>query len=325
MKLAGDDWQAGKHYPLKVAESIGAMMGDNFLLVSGFKDDWSLATPVAMMLDVSNSSATWQRVDDHPQALGTTHGGFATVGKNKFYQCGGYLDGGKGTSTDACYVADIAQPSGKQWTRFASLPDTRGRAGGGMVYDSAMNSLFFAGGAVRDYPGDNGEDFNNTWMYSLANPQNGWVPRSPIPYTGNHISFVTAYDGEGHERHFFLGGQHEEREHDGNIVSHYEYLADSDSWVAREPLPAPRGHAASSTRWIGCGFLLVAGSTDGGKVSDVDYYSIETNSWTKLGDHPWIPSGINTPVCDIHRPDNTLYCESGEVNSFASYKRQIIV
>jgi N-acetylneuraminic acid mutarotase len=310
---------------LSVAEAQGAMMGDKFMLVSGYSGNWDFTTPATKMLDVVNPTATWQNLDNHPQPKGTTHGGYVVVGGTKFYMCGGYVGGGHGPTTNACYVLDITKPSGQQWTSFTSLPD-RGRAGGGMVYDSATNSLIFAGGAVREFQDDKAKDLDNTWMYSLSNPQNGWVAKAPIPYTGNHMSFVTARDGANNQRHFFLAGQKSEGEANDNIASNFEYVVATDTWIARQSLPFPRGHASSSTNAFGCGFLVVAGCKNGSiKVSDVTYYEIDSNTWTKIGDYQL---ALNTPVCDIHRPTNTMFCEGGG-DPFASsagksFKRQLI-
>jgi N-acetylneuraminic acid mutarotase len=301
------------------------MMGDKFMLVSGYSGNWDFTTPATKMLDVVNPTATWQNLDNHPQPQGITHGAFAVVGGTKFYMCGGYVGGGHGPTTNACYVLDITKPSGQQWASFASLPD-RGRAGGGMVYDSATNSLIFAGGAVREFQNDLAKDFNNTWMYSLSNSQNGWVAQAPIPYTGNHMSFVTARDSANNQRHFFLAGQKAEGEANDNIASNFEYIVANNTWIARQSLPFPRGHASSSTRAYGCGFLVVAGCKNGSiKISDVTYYEIDSNTWTKIGDYA---VALNTPVCDIHLPTNTMYCEGGRIpgdpSASKSFKRQLI-
>jgi hypothetical protein len=321
----GDDWLPGTPYPIGAAEAQGGMMGDKFLLLSGYSGGWDYTTPTARYLDVTVAgAASWQDLDDHPISLGVTHGGYTIVGGTKFFMCGGYVGGGHGPSTSACYVLDITKPSGQQWTNFTSLPDSRGRAGGGLVYDSANNSLIFAGGGVREFQDDHAEDFDTTWMYALSNPQNGWVQKAPMPYKGNHISFVSAYDGDNKQRHFFLGGQESEGEFGDNIASHYEYIVATNTWVTRQPLPYPRGHASSSTHYVGCGFVLVAGCTNGGnKVNDVTYYEIDTNTWNKIGEYA---QALNTPVCDIHRPTSTMYCEGGgDPWSPKSYKRPLII
>jgi hypothetical protein len=269
-------------------------------------------------------------LDDQPLVpnFGMTHCAFTAL-NNKFYMCGGYAGGNpggvKGLTTDVCLVLDPFKPSGQQWssTTLPKLPQG-GQSGGGMVYDTAMNALFVSGGARR-FSGQPTLDVDNTWMYSFANPSAGWVAKAPMPYKGNHLSFVTATDGEGNERHFFCGGQAQENESGGNKVDHYEYIPSSDTWIKHKDMPFPRGHTSSSTRPFGCGYLVIGGTDVGlNKRSDVTFYNIATDTWTKIGD---LPNGLNTPVCDINRNTNTgfstLYCETGYVSGSFSYKRQI--
>jgi N-acetylneuraminic acid mutarotase len=143
-----------------------------------------------------------------------------------------------------------------------------------------------------------------------------------MPYTGNHLSFVTAKDANGNERHYFSGGQEQENEYDGNKVDHYEYIPATDTWVRRQNLPMSRGHTSSSTRPIGCGYIVVGGCTNAERLNDVTYYDIATDTWTKIGE---LPVRVNTPVCDIHRPSNTLYCETGYVTGKLSFMVQMAV
>ena len=85
-------------------------------------------------------------------------------------------------------------------------------------------------------------------------------------------------------------------------------------------MPFTRGHASSSTRAMGCGFIIAGGSTnENGKTKDISFYDITTDTWTKIGE---LPNAINTPVCDIG-VDGYLYCESGWPNGTFSHKRKI--
>jgi hypothetical protein len=237
------------------------------------------------------------------------------------YLCGGYVGGTPGPHTDACLVFDHSKAAGgTQWSSITKLPNT-GRAGGGMVYDAASNALYYAAGATRVAGTNHATDHNSTWKYSFDAPNDGWIPKAVIPFKGNHISFVTTKDSQGRERHYFSGGQREENEYNGNNDDHYEYIVANDTWVKRQSLPMPRGHASSSTRAHGCGYLVIGGCTNGGQhLSDVTYYSVETDSWVKIGA---LPEGLNTPVCDINRNTNMLHCETGYVSKGFSFKRQI--
>lgn len=72
-----------------------------------------------------------------------------------------------------------------------------------------------------------------------------------------------------------------------------------------------RGHASSSTIPYGCGFLIMAGSTNSGKTNSIHYYNIETDVWYDIGN---LPAKKNTPVCviypDANGGDDWLLCES---------------
>jgi len=303
------------------------MIGNDFVIISGFRGSYRAATAENYALDTTNSNASWRRMDDLPelQSQGITHGAFVVIG-NKFYMCGGYLGGHPGPHIKTCLVYDhsIAPGSG-QWGYLPDLPE--GRAGGGMIYDTNSNSLVYAGGAERPNPGSSADavDYRHTWKLDLGNLDAGWSEMTDIPFDSNHMSFVTAsctMDGTLSERHFFVGGQVGENEYTGNNKDNYEYDVESDTWIKMRDMPYTRGHAASSTRAIGCGFLIAGGSTNEfGKTKGVYYYSIPDNSWTKIGE---LPQAINTPVCDVS-PDGYLYCESGKPDYPFSYRRKIHV
>jgi Kelch motif len=326
------NWEPSTKYWFPVAEAQGAMManGTKFVLVGGFLNGFRWVTRSVYTLNVNSKRQAWipllqwwQRQDRIPIPGGVTHAALVVVGETKFYLCGGYIGGSPGPHTDRCLVWDSTRRRTRQWSFLPSLPDG-GRGGGGMVYDSKLNALIFAGGAQRPTPHLKFSiDFNTTWLYALnATDKVGWVERAPIPFTGNHLSFVTARDANGTERHFFSGGQRAEDEAHGNNVEHFEYNAVDDVWIPRRLLTLPRGHASSSTRAVGCGYLVAAGATNGGiKTADVSYYDISTDTWTSIGA---LPKPINTPVCDIGH-DGMLYCESGFDNRRFSHRIRIEV
>jgi len=223
---------------------------------------------------------------------------------------------------DTCLVYDHGKsPGSGQWSKLPSLPE--GRAGGGMVYDSDTNSLIFSAGAERPKAGDpNAFDYRHTWVLNLGNSGAGWKAKADIPFLSNHMSFVTVTDAAGKSRHIFVGGQVGENEKSGNVADNYEYDVKNDKWIKLKNMPMTRGHAASSTRAMGCGFIIAGGSTNsngGAKTQDVSFYDIETDSWKKIGD---LPTAINTPVCDIS-PNGYMYCESGWANGIFSTRRKI--
>ena len=116
------------------------------------------------------------------------------------------------------------------------------------------------------------------------------------------------------KRHYFLAGQIGENESTGNIKDNYEWDAMNKMWIRRKSMPFTRGHTASSTRAIGGGFIIAAGSTN----------ESGTTSHTVLSLLPKIfQLAINTPVCDI--AGGYFYCEGGWANGADSYRIKIEV
>ena len=248
-------------------------------------------------------------MDDMPIDQGVTHAATLVVG-TKAYLCGGYRGGHPGPHVPYCFVYDHSRlPGRKQWTKLMNLPNG-GSAGGGMIYDSDSNTLFYAGGGQRLVAGSKDPvDIDNTWKLSLSNAASGWVASTPFPYRANHLSSVTHTDDRGTERHFFLGGQEREDECCSNIDLNYEFIARTETWVRRASMPIPRGHATSSTRPFGCGFIIAGGSTNSAttkknRTDDISYYDLPTDTWTMaIGK---LPKAGPTPIVDIHR-DGYMY------------------
>lgn len=307
-------------YPIQVAEAQGTMIGNDFIITSGFKGGYTAATAETYALDMFTPNSRWRRMDNMPFPLGLTHLGVAVKGK-KAYFCGGYVAGSLGVHNGSCFQYDHSiAPGMRQWTNISSLPDG-GRAGGGMIYDSTIDALIYSAGSHR--PKQHvalAIDYQNTWMYSLRNPEAGWVPKADIPFKGNHMNFVTAHDETGKERHYFFGGQHGDNEETGNTDEMFEYNAVTDVWTKRQSIPYPLGHAAATVRPIGCGFIVAGGRLNHGLSKAITYYDIPTNTWTKIGD---LTQEIHTNVCVI--ANGFLRCETGWATGTFSWKRSITV
>ena len=69
----------------------------------------------------------------------------------------------------------------------------------------------FAGGATRTH---DWFDHHDAWLLDLNNMSAGWVATTDIPFASNHLSFVTAVDGSGASRVYFMGGQKKHDEGD---------------------------------------------------------------------------------------------------------------
>lgn len=83
-------WVKTKLYPIGTAEAQGKIIGDDLVVISGFKNGISSATNKNYALNLRNSNANWREMDDLPVAEGITHGAFAQAG-TKVYMCGGYV------------------------------------------------------------------------------------------------------------------------------------------------------------------------------------------------------------------------------------------
>jgi N-acetylneuraminic acid mutarotase len=294
------------------------MIGDDFVLVSGFTKSWTNVTKKVYALNVKDASATWREMDDVPVPVGFSHAA-ATIVDNTMYICGGYIGGTPGPQTDICLKYSHTNPLTEQWSYLPSLPE--GRGGGGMCFMNSTNSLLFTTGAIR--PNGRATDQNTTWELDLSNTMNGWVRRADIPYTGNHVSHVTA-TYEGKKRHYILGGQKGSNEPYGNKADNFEWDNMNKIWIRRANMTIPRGHASSSTVPYGCGFIMAGGAINNDtQTSDVSYYGIDTDTWISIGN---LTQPINTPVCDIARFSpglDYLYCQSGGISSKFSWRIRI--
>jgi hypothetical protein len=279
------------------------MIGNDLVIIAGFRNSYTTVTNETYARNVTVTGGTWRRMDDMPLPIGVTHAATVRIG-TKVYLCGGYLGAHPGPHVPYCFVYDhsIAPGSGQQWSRMLDLPNG-GSSGGGMIYDSGRNALYFAGGGQRIKPGSlHPVDINNTWKYSFGDPSAGWVASTPIPYTANHLSYVTNTDILGQERHFFAGGQVGEYEGNGNLADNFEFVASTETWTRRASMTLARSHATASTRAIGCGFITAGGSMNSGttgkkRTTDISYYDIPTDRWISIGN---LTRDVPTPVVDIH-------------------------
>jgi Kelch motif len=293
------------------------LVGNDFIQFSGYTGRFTNITNQTYCRDITQLNSPWQRMEDVPVALGITHVPTVVVG-TKVYLCGGYYGFVRGLHIPDCFVYDHAKAPGTgQWSRLPNLPNG-GSGGGGMIFDRLRNALYYSGGAQRFTLGNTeSTDVTDTYRYFFDNPSAGWVATTPIPYKGNHLSYVTHTDALGRQRHFFLGGQVGKYECCQNLADNFEFIAATETWVRRAPLTVPRGHAAASTRPIGCGFIIAGGSINTVNASsapthtpDVSYYNIPTDTWTTIGK---LPSKIATPLVDIH-PNGYMYFSNGQVS-----------
>jgi N-acetylneuraminic acid mutarotase len=302
------------------------MVGDDLVVFGGFYDSFSATYNRTYARTVTNTNSNWRRMEDFPRKIGITHTPTVVVG-TKVYLCGGYEGDSPGPHVPYCYIYDHSKrPGTGQWSKIRNLLKF-GTGGAGMIYDSPTNALYYVGGAQRPRPGVLiAVDTNNVYKYSLNDTADVWKKSTPIPYFGNHVTYVTAKDGNGKDRHYILGGQIKEEERLGNLADVYEFIPQSETWIRRESMPFGRSHATASTRAIGCGFIVAGGaintnSSTGPKMqtADVSYYDIPTNKWTSIGT---LRSAMVTPVVSI---DRTGYLHFVDTRTTRAFRRRISV
>jgi N-acetylneuraminic acid mutarotase len=281
----------------------------------GGYDNGGLATATNKTWAYNVTSQTWRQMDSIPIELGVTHMPIVFVGSN-IYACGGFVNGTSPglPARKECFMYSHENALGSQWTRIPDLPDIR--AGGAMFYDSIRNSIFYATGADFHSPNPpRPVDWSTVWELSLANPI-AWTARSASPYKANHVGFTTVVY-QGVERHFMMGGQEAHNEWSGQLNRTYEYVSTTDTWIQRASMLSGTSHIQSSViPYNNCGVLVVGGKNNLASVSsDVVYYDIGTNTWSKIGT---TPTSISASVCDVI--DGYLYCQTGCIGCKFSYR-----
>jgi N-acetylneuraminic acid mutarotase len=156
----------------------------------------------------------------------------------------------------------------------------------------------------------------------LDNLDGGWNAKVDTPHLGNHLGYTTIFH-QGKERHYIMGGQRGSNEPNGNTIQLHEFDIANNTWSQHKDMLFPRGHLLTSTvKYGNCGFLIMGGAINGKQMtSDISYYSIDTNTWTKIGD---LPRALNSPVCTI-AADFYIYCQGGLIREQFAVRRQITV
>lgn len=226
-----------------------------------------------------------------------THVAQAVVGQN-LYTVGGFIGRGPGRSTG---ISLVYNRNTNRWRELPRLPEPR--AGGGLVWVRRANALFYSSGTYRRGGGSfRSEDSGDSWVLFLGNLGAGWQKRRSLSNPRNHMAGVSVGD-----RHFFVGGQHRNREDTGNQRSVDEYDFDRDVWIRRQGIPMPLGHIAVSTVEYEGGFLIVGGVQNGRRLSSrILYYDVAADAWSFIGSYPRM---VQSPVCAVFQ--RTLYCATG--------------
>lgn len=136
-------------------------------------------------------------------------------------------------------------------------------------------------------------------VVSVASALGTWSTQAPLPAPteGLHVGavgnqIVAAYGYTG-----------------GNTNLTRIYDIDSDSWSFGTPGPLPtRAEGAAATH--GGHLYSVGGRSDAGPVSDLDRYTVETDTWVSLADMPTARRGVGAAVVG-----NALYAIGGSAGT----------
>lgn len=102
-----DNWTFFQPYPTRVAESQGRIIGNDFVIVSGFTHRFSSATDATRALDLTQPEASWRPLAPIPVPQGITHAAQVLIG-DEFYM---YV----------CFVVVFLAVK-TSWLRFLFLP-----------------------------------------------------------------------------------------------------------------------------------------------------------------------------------------------------------
>jgi hypothetical protein len=142
-KLVGN-WEDWEPYALDVAESLGGMIGDDFLVVAGFSGAWTIVTKSVYAYNTKDIKAKWRYMDDVPVCYRFTHSCFYYCGSNYVHLV---ADVGGTPDSNICLKYNHSAVVGLQWLSVPELP--KGRGGSGMKHIKESDSLVNSSGASR--------------------------------------------------------------------------------------------------------------------------------------------------------------------------------
>lgn len=308
VRLPNVTWsQTGPLYPKRVFEAQGSILGsaaNKYLVVIGgfFQFPGSTAQVWQLPLFGDANSRSWQRLADMPQKL--THMAQWSGGGEEICGVGGYRGPtapGRSVNSAWCFNRIL-----NLWRQLPNIPGNR--AGGALVRitNPTRDVLLYAGGVDREQ--DNlavHVDYGTTWQLDMRNDNASWITVGPdMPDPRNHMGAV-----ESCGRYFFVGGQHEQDEHNGNRATVSEWLPANNTWSLNPPaaMPLPLGHISASILSYNCGIFVIGGITNGRTfVSHTLYWEPTQDKWHFVGEYP---IEVTTPVCGVL--GQQIWCATG--------------
>ncbi|HEY3067808.1 MAG TPA: kelch repeat-containing protein [Methylomirabilota bacterium] len=169
------------------------------------------------------------------------------------------LAGCFGVTTESRAPLDVATPG--TWTTLAPLPTPRQE-----VAAAALDGRVFVIGGF----GENAEPVAVVEAYDPTTDR--WEARAPLPAPTHHAAAAVVSG-----RLFVVGGFTGGRMSWVAQAELYEYDPARNAWIARAPLPTPRGALAAAA--VGDRLHAVGGSS-GGLTPAHEIYDPATNRWT---------------------------------------------
>jgi hypothetical protein len=169
------------------------------------------------------------------------------------------LAGCLGITTESRAPLDVATPG--TWTALAPMPTARQE-----VAAAALDGRVFVIGGF----GDNAEPVTVVEAYDPV--ANQWETRAPLPAPTHHAAAAVVSG-----RLFVIGGFTGGRMSWVAQADVYEYDPARNAWIARAPLPTPRGALAVAA--VG-DRLHAVGGNGGGLTPAHEIYDLATNRWT---------------------------------------------
>ncbi len=243
---------------------VSAVVDGELLILGGFVGMQVLAT---RRLDAYDATLDrWTARADLPVPV--THAPAVVVGR-EVWLIGGFVGDHPGAITSDVWCYDFDQNT---WRPGPSLPQPF--AAGGAARLGTRVHVF--GGLQADRDTGSAAHF----VYDVASPNLGWVPKADLPEPRNHLSGV-AWQGFV----WAIGGQqrHDTSPYDTDLV--HVYVPQSDQWVNGPRLPFPRSHAEGATFADATGIVMVGGRTSAlplPALNDVATLELGANSWRNL-------------------------------------------
>ena len=268
---------SGADAPVTRVEPGATQVGSKLFVIGGFINRDLDSTRRFDVLDLT--TLQWSRLPDPPAGVPETHGAWAhDYAGNRFFIAGGQIGGSiPGVATPAVWQYDVASAT---WSSLPALPEAR--YGGGMGY--LDGHLYFFGG---DRP-DRVTISSNLWVLDLANPQAGWVEKTPLPLGGDHIG-GTVVNGQV----YAVGGEHDHSalpHDDAQYIQHnyvFAYDPTADAWTRKADLPQGSSHCEATTLSVNDKIIVLGGQIAERHITDtVRLYDPATDNWTQLSPLP---------------------------------------